>query len=364
MADNQPTRSERAKVKRRIDKLVLSQGNPFIEDLLSRTRSPRGANKEQFRSHLFEAVDAGRLRLRDVDDWLDDVEGWGNQEIDVSIVGGLGDRLDIPAIRRRVRTHYGDIWNAPASQLRWPKRLKLMRATGSPTDLKLEWYLSFDDEKRASELDHFETWRRDKYHFYAYRLLRRRAIARFELQCLDRAHDQEGTVWLAGVFLSRAIPPPTRKEARAQIDSTIDTLRVLHDVDASAMDLAAVIKNLDVLEVRTRGSHEPTVHTERVQLASKGSNVRFATAAQGFDWFEDTHVRRVHSAMKGDTLAAFTGEKAKYEWAKASKHDPDIDNALSRKASVEAEAGKPLLIRAQLTRADVWTVLATFARNR
>src|SRR5262245_34751968 len=61
--------------------VIRAQGNVFIKELLRSKGIKLGTTKEDFESNLFTAIDLGQLQLADVEQWLEEVEGWGKQHI-------------------------------------------------------------------------------------------------------------------------------------------------------------------------------------------------------------------------------------------------------------------------------------------
>src|SRR4051812_34932800 len=76
-----PTKAEIKDLKRLAAGIVTDQGNRFIKELLRDKKIRIGETKEDFRANLDAAFETGKLRMADVKEWLDKVEGWGNQHV-------------------------------------------------------------------------------------------------------------------------------------------------------------------------------------------------------------------------------------------------------------------------------------------
>jgi hypothetical protein len=76
-----PSAKDRETIRALASTAVLAQGNIFIRELLRRKELPIGSTKEDFETNLLRAIDTGELTLEDVSQWLDEVEGWGNQHV-------------------------------------------------------------------------------------------------------------------------------------------------------------------------------------------------------------------------------------------------------------------------------------------
>ena len=82
MANEAPSDAEIADLKRLTAGIIRAQGNRFIKVLLRGKKSiPIGTNKTDFERNLNMAIERGDLRLAEVEKWLKDVEGWGNQHV-------------------------------------------------------------------------------------------------------------------------------------------------------------------------------------------------------------------------------------------------------------------------------------------
>src|SRR5688500_7335875 len=106
---------EIADLKRLAQGIMRAQGNRFIKELLRAKKIRIGANKDDFERGLTEAIESGQLTLEDVQAWLDEVEGWGNQHVYLfNISSTLRRELTVPKIRQKVSDARLDaIWNAP-----------------------------------------------------------------------------------------------------------------------------------------------------------------------------------------------------------------------------------------------------------
>src|SRR5437879_6514364 len=76
-----PGAEERKALRKLVRGIVLAQGNAFVKELLRSKGIRIGDTKADFERNMLEAIRDGRLRRSDVDQWLDEVEGWGNQHV-------------------------------------------------------------------------------------------------------------------------------------------------------------------------------------------------------------------------------------------------------------------------------------------
>ena len=73
--------SEIEELKKLAKGIILGQGNIFIKELLRKENIKIGTNKEEFLENILKAIDDGDLIREHFDDWLKEVEGWGEQHI-------------------------------------------------------------------------------------------------------------------------------------------------------------------------------------------------------------------------------------------------------------------------------------------
>ena len=116
-------------LRRLIQGITLAQGNIFIKELLRQKKIPLGATKAEFEKHMLAAIDNGTLQRADLEAWLDDVEGWGDQHIYLyniprAITSDALWRDPEHVHNRVVQANLGDVWEAPTS-LRFPEEPEL-----------------------------------------------------------------------------------------------------------------------------------------------------------------------------------------------------------------------------------------------
>ena len=104
---------ERSKLTVLVDGIIQTQGNRFIKELLRNKEITIGKNKADFDKGLREAIKAGTLRLADVEDWLNRVEGWGDQHVYLfripsKLIAGLSEKaIYAKAVAGRMK----NLWN-------------------------------------------------------------------------------------------------------------------------------------------------------------------------------------------------------------------------------------------------------------
>lgn len=70
--------AEKNDLKEAVRTIVLTQGNAFIKELLRKHKIQIGTKKADFYKNLRGAIDSGTLTRPMIEEWLSEVEGWGN----------------------------------------------------------------------------------------------------------------------------------------------------------------------------------------------------------------------------------------------------------------------------------------------
>jgi hypothetical protein len=81
MVETKAEEFDKGQLKDAVRPIILAQGNLFIKELLRKHKITIGTNKTDFAKNLMAAIDAGALTRPMIEEWLAEVEGWGNQHI-------------------------------------------------------------------------------------------------------------------------------------------------------------------------------------------------------------------------------------------------------------------------------------------
>lgn len=163
--------------------VVLAQGNVFIKELL-REKGRIGTTKEDFAGNLDTAIDDGALRLADIEEWLQRVEGWGLQHIYLwNMSRSLAMRpmwRDASAVRHAVRAAGLDrVWDAPVAQA-FPEQLTLVHVSYVDARLVFQWHEGGSLWVRDPTADiEPEALGDEIYRWEAYRRRSERSVMRF-----------------------------------------------------------------------------------------------------------------------------------------------------------------------------------------
>jgi hypothetical protein len=176
-ATKQVTDVERKKdLKQIVQSVIVGQGNEFIKELLRGNGIKIGVTKADFVKNLNTAIDEDKLTLSIIEEWLNEVEGWGSQHI--YLYGPL--KLSLENAREKVlASKYARLFNRPSSY-EFPAELALTSITIGDDLLSLTWHIGNSEWVRASGKDYQEEEDGDLYEYRAYRHFSDRSVVRFE----------------------------------------------------------------------------------------------------------------------------------------------------------------------------------------
>jgi hypothetical protein len=354
-----PDPEERDALERLVKGIVVAQGNLFVKELLREQGIRIGTTKADFERNLLEAIGDGRLSRTVVDEWLDRVEGWGDQHIYLYNVPAAFARdlawRDGDEVRRRIESAgYGDYWNVSTS-LEFPDEMTLTGISFAGRTLTLTWHRGAESWVRDKDRDYRETLDGDLYEFRAYRYRAKRAVTRFVL----RIGDDDPRSWAAALLIPIAFNSPEHEELKQQVERTLKRLATVADfaaLQAEPVPIANVIKKIDQAGLGT-GRGKPPVTAQSTRLLSGGAFVEFGSTSLHDDYRRSTAVRNVRQSIGAPQLGQFTGSSGSLEL----KQRPS--NGLSRDVKVQLYGeDRRVRIWKQLTAAEVWTILDTLRR--
>jgi hypothetical protein len=342
-----PPPGQIADLKRLAAGIIRAQGNRFVKELLRDKDIRIGANKDDFERNLTEAIETGKLRLDDVDDWLKRVEGWGNQHVYLyKISSTLRKDLTKPKIRQRVKdAGLEAVWDGK-TVLAFPDEPKLTSISFTDAVLRLVWQESSPGWTPVPEKNYTVEEGLDTFEYRAWRKVERRAITRFE------AHlDEE----LAGLF----IPDPIQGDAhQAAVDETNRVLSLLLDLPAlqrGQIDISVVSRNLDQKNVPTNITPEPEVKAHRSRLASGGAYVEFAANSRDKAYWEEPAIQNIRKSVRAQQLPTFQGTEGVFIFQKGIG-PADLTRPLRVQLYGRGHGNRERLW-AQMAAGEVWTIL-------
>lgn len=367
-----PTRRDQRDVDDALDlaeRIVMRQGNIFIRELLRRKRQDDksiriGDTETKIKENLDAAIRARAISLSDLEEWLDEVEGWGNQHIYLyDVTEKLADDSIFrsrESVRRRVlASGHGDLWETAA------------RPT-SPDELTLPLTLvriTFDGDQFVATWDRWqELWKHDEsevksfqrkigvdtYEFRPYRQLLKRSVMRFVLRREAR---------LAGLFIQLPLGDEhdaARERAMGLLMKLLacrqegDLIRSLRPVRIHDVIVDIDSRYIDGRVAGVRGEHA-AAQTKTTKFDSHGATIEFDSGPH-MGTRDVGPVRRVRLALSEEIRqdpGSFRGESGTFRV-------PLLSGTGSNRTITMYLNGQHnrIYFRAQMTSDEVWTVLA------
>jgi hypothetical protein len=344
---NIPSNEERSLLRDLIRGVVRAQGNTFIKELI-RGKVKIGSTKEDFERNLSAAIDEGKLRLTDVEKWLQEVEGWGNQQIFLCRIPAA---LILPTEEvmreRALLLGNGDLWNVPISQT-FPEQPTLTSIFFDGDVLSLTWHQGEIGWARGAaevQMDFIREEGLEVYEFRAYRKISSRGVARFELR---------RSAALAAVFIDLGMASTAAGRLLFEdIVATVEKLVGVSFLHDNCVPIGDVIKALDQKASRQSSDLTSVLRAHSTRLTSKSAYLEMASSTETGSYLDDPEIGAVRQAITPNTMKALAGTKADFEFFKEVE-----PLSLSQNVRVYLDGKKRRLsIRKQIKATEVWAIL-------
>ncbi|MDP9194359.1 MAG: hypothetical protein M3P06_21895 [Acidobacteriota bacterium] len=336
------TATEIATLKRLAAGIIRAQGNRFVKELLRRKNIRIGVNKDDFERHLSEAIESGQLTLDDVQTWLNEVEGWGNQHVYLyNISSTLRRDLTLPKIRQRVHeAGFDGVWDAP-TVMAFPDTPQLTSISFKDSVLRLVWQETSPGWVPVPEKNYTEVEGLDTYEYRAWRKVEWRAVTRFE------AHVDTG---LAALFIANPIQGEEHKQAVAEAKRVIGMLMTLSILERGQCNITMISRNLDQQNMPTNKVPNPAVKAQKSRLGSGGSYVEFAANSSDKAYWEEDAILSVRDSVRAQQLQVFLGVEGVFVF--------QAGDGFSRPLRVQLYGrDHRIRLRAEMDAHEVWTIL-------
>jgi hypothetical protein len=344
-----PTAKEKEALKTLVSGIVLAQGNIFIKELLRRRKIKIGTTKADFVNNMMQAVEDGILRRWDVDQWLDEVEGWGDQHVYLFKVPLELANDPIWSDRARLqgkleKAGLGKQWNALAS-LEYPTKRKLTGVYSDGPAIRFVWHEGLDSWVRDKSKDYTDEIEGDDYEFRAHRKQAERWVMRFEMRPRER---------MAAVFMQIPWTAESHDEAMSEVKTTVAP--VVDFSRLSQFSVSTAIKTLDAASLASEAPGGEGVKPQLTRLSGAGAYVEFASTSGERSYQDFGPVREVRRALKPGSFKGLNG---------IFRFSPTATKQLEREIKVQLYGGEYPRIRlwAQMTALEVWEILRILKSN-
>lgn len=178
MAEKTPNNLSKDDLKSFVRSIILNQGNKYIKELLRKNDIKIGVTKEDFSQNLMVAIEEDKLSQEIIEEWLNEVEGWGNQHIYLY----SPPNVQVNEIEKKIQSSpYAELLGKQISY-EFPDELQLTTLTLSPELLSMEWHISNIKWNRSKDKDFQNDEDGDIFEYRAFRKNYDRKIVRFEWQ--------------------------------------------------------------------------------------------------------------------------------------------------------------------------------------
>jgi len=162
-------------------RVVVTQGNLFIKELLRSSGAKIGTTKEDFASNLDAAIEGDLITQDILEAWLAEVEGWGDQHLYLV----EPPQFDSAALAAGIATspHAGAL--GALASLDFPDALELKHIGLDAVGLSMVWHQSKEGWNRWKPKDRVVKEGLERYRLDAYRQRFDRSVARFEWRFAD-----------------------------------------------------------------------------------------------------------------------------------------------------------------------------------
>ncbi|HYN82313.1 MAG TPA: hypothetical protein VES88_12485 [Gemmatimonadaceae bacterium] len=347
-------RAEPNSVKRALaiaEQVVMTQGSIFIRELLRNKKREGskvaiGTTKEEILDNLVKAIRDNVVTAADLDDWVEEIEGWGRQHVYMHRVGQrivASPALESPAqLLSALRdSKMAATWGKRTS-LDFPDELAISRIDFDGDVLQVGWQQRYDRWQREKSLDPpRQTIEGDVYEFRAYRQELLRSVMRFVLFVKSRR---------AALFIQLPLADPRHQAARDLAKATLGKLISWDEL--KPLSISKAIKAIDEIDLRAPTSGNALagrMQAQNTRFGAGGATVEFDADPAIVAWKNIAAVRQVRNALQ---LNSFTGHSGKFIVELRS------GTGLNRSVIVSLDGRqKRLYLWSQMSATEVWLVL-------
>ncbi|WP_105438956.1 hypothetical protein [Neorhizobium sp. T25_13] len=284
---------DKQQLKDAVRSIILTQGNEFIKELLRKHKIQIGTKKADFSKNILAAIDAGSLTRQMIEDWLSEVEGWGNQHIYLFKPPTLP-KADING--KLEASDFGKLIDTAISY-GFPESLELSAISLTADHLFIAWHKGAGGWERTPSKDFERIEEDERFRYHAYRERFDRSVVRFAWRFTDP-------------FCAVMIQQPVEGDAHTAIHIQVreDLKHIgLFDANPERIPLSQAFKNMTLhndtvvqsTRMMTDGGHVDVVSTlteggigdvEALLEARRGVNDRSFAGADGqFHFLQTKH---------------------------------------------------------------------------
>ena len=333
MAEAGDGKHEKNQLTEAVRSVILTQGNAFIKELLRKHKIQIGTKKADFSKNLLAAIDAGTLTRIMIEEWLSEVEGWGNQHIYLF----RPPQIENGQLKAKLaESDYAQLIGTSVSYA-FPAELQLSAISLAADYLELAWHKGTDGWERTPSKD-FQQVDDDGelYKYNAYRQRFDRAVVRFAWRFADP---------YCAIMIQLPIEGDTHADVLTQVRDDLNHIGIFEN-DPVRVPLSEAFKAMTL--------KQDTV-VQSTRMMTEGGHVDVvATLSEG----GIGDVRALREARRGVDDKSFAGTDGMFNFL------PDKHAGLSRNVKVQGYGVESRVrIWVQCKREDVYQVLGVIWAN-
>lgn len=288
--------SNKRQLRQLVQTIVLAQGNVFIGQLLRDKGLRIGTTKVDFEQNLLTAIDDDVLTLGDVEQWLAEVEGWGDQHVYLfkAVPPDGASRLwEVPKlVQERLTPKQLKVWGQQSYEL--PEEWGLTGIGFEPGMLTFTWHRQTEHLVRKPKMDRREEIDGEQYQFKAHLERLDRHAMRFVLRA-DQGY--------AAVFMQTPAEGSGHKDALTLIRR--ETAAICDWPAMVLWSISDAMKHIDQRAINEGAQSKIIPH--RTRFFDGGDYVEFGAVSETGRRTGSQSVRRVRNALRPGDFAGATG---------------------------------------------------------
>lgn len=312
---------DKRQLKDAVRSIILTQGNEFIKELLRKHRIQIGSKKADFSRNILAAIDAGILTRQMIEDWLSEVEGWGNQHV------YLFKPPTVPTADIRGMLEASDFGKLidTAISYEFPADLELTAIELTADHLFISWHKGARGWERTPSKDFERLEDEERYKYQAYRERFDRSVVRFAWRFADP---------FCAVMIQLAVEGDAHSPIHARVREDLKHIK-LFKTNPDRIPLSQAFKNMTLqndtrvqsTRMMTDGGHVDVVSTlteggigdvEALLEARRGVNDRSFAGADGQFHF----LQAKHAALSRNIKVQGYGVESRVRvWVQCKRED-------------------------------------------
>lgn len=339
---------ERSKLRSLVDGIIQSQGNRFIKELLRSKEITIGKNKTDFEKHLHKAIDDGSLKLADVEEWLNRVEGWGEQHVYLyrlpksSAVQLAEDKVYKKVVDGRMKS----LWNR-STAMTFDEEDRLASVTCKDGVFRLVWQKAAISWPRLHDRDYDEKDGFDTVQFRAHLRQEDRTVTRFEAR---------PDLGLAALFIAHPFGSTEHEEMIQTVWRVVEGFISVKELSKSRIDLSKVSVNIDQKASTSNGQQASKVTVQKSMLFIGSAFVLFGANSKEGSYHAEKSLQELRKAVTNDEIKMYGGEGS--FWFERGTADDDLKRRL--RVQLHRKDNR-LRLWGQMDVNEVWTILNLLA---